>query len=198
MPPTRIRPPTGLRRVLGIDPAAAGTTGYAVVETDGRDCRALRFGAWRPARGASAAGRLKDIHRLVAQLVKEFAPEAVAVESAFTALNVRSALLLAEVSGVVLLAAAEGDIPVHSYAPRQVKASVTGYGQASKEQMQEMVRSQLSLTERPQPADAADAIAIALCHIHATRAAARLVAATRPAVVPQASPVRRPARIPSR
>ncbi len=198
MPPTRIRPPTGLRRVLGIDPAAAGTTGYAVVETDGRDCRALRFGAWRPARGASAAGRLKDIHRLVAQLVKEFAPEAVAVESAFTALNVRSALLLAEVRGVVLLAAAEGDIPVHSYAPRQVKASVTGYGQASKEQMQEMVRSQLSLTERPQPADAADAIAIALCHIHATRAAARLVAATRPAVVPQASPVRRPARIPSR
>lgn len=184
--------------MLGIDPAAAGATGYAVVETDGRECRALHFGAWRPARGASPAGRLKDIHKLVAGLVAEFAPEAVAVESAFAALNVRSALQLAEVRGVVLLAAAEGNIPVHSYAPRQVKASVTGYGQASKEQMQEMVRSQLSLAQRPQPADAADAMAVALCHIHSTRAAARLAAATRPAILPPAAPARRTARIPSR
>ena len=166
-------------RVLGIDPASAGATGYAVIETDGRECRALRYGAWRPARGASIAQRLRDIHRLVAGLVAEFAPGALAVESVFTALNMRTALQLSEVRGVVLLAAAEGDIPVESYSPREVKASLTGYGQASKAQMQDMVRSHLSLAERPEPSDAADAIAIALCHIHALRAQARMTGAVR-------------------
>lgn len=169
-------------RVLGIDPASSGPTGYAVIETDGRECRALRYGAWRPARGTSIAGRLRNIHKLVAGLVAEFAPGAVAVESAFAALNVRTALQLAEVRGVVLLAAAEGGIPVESYSPREVKASLTGYGQASKQQMQEMVRSHLGLARRPEPPDAADALAIALCHIHASRARARLGVATNGAV----------------
>jgi crossover junction endodeoxyribonuclease RuvC len=172
------KPKPALLRVLGIDPACSGPTGYAVIETDGHECRALRYGAWRPSRGASLAGRLRDIHKLVAGLVAEFSPGAVAVESAFAALNVRTALQLAEVRGVVLLAAAEGDIPVESYSPREVKVSLTGHGQASKQQMQEMVRSHLSLPQRPEPADAADAIAIALCHIHATRAQARMAAAT--------------------
>jgi crossover junction endodeoxyribonuclease RuvC len=184
------KPKVALLRVLGIDPACTGPTGYAVIETDpegsGR-CRALRYGAWRPARGASLAGRLRDIHKLVAGLVAEFAPGAVAVESAFAALNVRTALQLAEVRGVVMLAAAEGDIPVKSYSPREVKASLTGYGQASKEQMQEMVRSHLCLAERPEPSDAADALAIALCHIQAARAQARMAVATAPAIpVPRA------------
>lgn len=182
MAPFPTKPKTALLRVLGIDPASSGPTGYAVIETDGRECRALRYGAWRPARGASLAGRLRDIHKLVANLVAEFSPGAVAVESAFAALNVRTALQLAEVRGVVMLAAAEGNIPLESYSPREVKASLTGRGQASKEQMQDMVRSHLCLPERPEPADAADAIAIALCHIHATRAHARLALATRPAI----------------
>jgi hypothetical protein len=104
------------------------------------------------------------------------------VESAFAALNVRTALQLAEVRGVVILAAAEGDIPVRSYSPREVKASLTGYGQASKEQMQEMVRSHLCLAARPEPSDAADALAIALCHIQAARAQARMALATAPAM----------------
>ena len=177
-------------RVLGIDPASSGPTGYAVIETDGRECRALRYGAWRPARGTSIAGRLRDIHKLVADLVAEFAPGAVAVESAFAALNVRTALQLAEVRGVVMLAAAEGGIPVESYSPREVKASLTGYGQASKQQMQELVRSHLSLAERPEPADAADALAIALCHIHATRAQARLNSAIN--AVPREATAARP------
>ncbi len=178
MPSPAVKPNNRRIRVLGIDPAAAGATGYAVIETDGRECRALRFGAMRPRRDASPAWKLREIHRLVAGLVAEFAPGAVALESAFSALNVGTAMRLAEVRGVVLLAAAESDIPVHSYAPRRVKALIAGYGQASKEQMQEMVRSQLCLEERPQPADAADAIAVALCHIHATRAQARLEQAT--------------------
>ena len=167
----------GPERVLGIDPAAAGATGYAIIETDGRACRVLRYGAVRPPRGASAAGRLASVHRLVAGLLEEYSPGAVAVEAPFAALNVKSALLLAEVRGVVLLAAEQGRVPVESYSPREIKASVAGYGQASKEQVQAMVRSQLQLAELPRPFDAADALAVALCHIHSRRARARMAAA---------------------
>ena len=167
----------GCERVLGIDPAAAGATGYAVVETDGRGCRVVHYGAARPPRKASVAARLEAVHRLVAGLLEEFSPGAVAVEAPFAALNVKSALILAEVRGVVLLAAAQGRVPVESYSPREIKASVAGYGQASKEQVQVMVRSQLRMEELPQPLDAADALAVALCHIHSRQARLRMSAA---------------------
>ena len=163
-------------RVLGVDPAAAGPTGYGVVETDGRNCRMLRFGAL-PARRGGFPDRLREIHALIAQLIDEFSPDDVAVESVFTALNMKTALKLAEVRGVVLLAAAQGNVPVHSYSPREVKASVAGYGHASKQQMQLMVRALLGMNETPEPADAADALAVALCHIQAARTRARLAAA---------------------
>jgi crossover junction endodeoxyribonuclease RuvC len=96
-----------------------------------------------------------------------------AVESIFSALNVRTALRLAEVRGVVLLAAAQNGVEVHSYSPREVKASVAGYGHADKRQIQLMVRALLSLSELPEPADAADALAVALCHIQADQARVR-------------------------
>jgi crossover junction endodeoxyribonuclease RuvC len=96
------------------------------------------------------------------------------VESVFTALNIKTALKLAEVRGVVLLAAAQASIPAHSYSPREVKCSVAGYGAASKQQMQQMVTSALGLAEIPEPADAADALAVALCHAHLTRANERM------------------------
>jgi len=168
-------------RVLGVDPAAAGPTGYGVVETDGRACRTLRFGALPAKRWGGREnfpGRLREIHALIASLIEEFSPDGVAVESIFTALNMKTALQLAEVRGVVLLAAAQGNIPVHSYSPREVKASVAGYGHAGKEQMQVMVRAMLGMRETPSPPDAADALAVALCHIHAAQARARVAAAT--------------------
>jgi crossover junction endodeoxyribonuclease RuvC len=118
--------------------------------------------------------RLREIHELITALVTEFSPDAVAVESVFTALNVGTTLRLAEVRGVVLLAAAQASIPAHSYSPREVKASIAGYGAASKQQMQQMVRAALGLSEYPEPEDAADALAIALCHAHAARAQERL------------------------
>ncbi len=163
-------------RVLGVDPAAAGPTGYGVVESDGRACRMLHFGVL-PARRGGFPDRLREIHALVAQLIDEFSPDGVAVESVFTALNMKTALKLAEVRGVVLLAAAQGNVPVHSYSPREVKASVVGYGHATKHQMQLMVRALLSMNETPEPADAADALAVALCHIQAAGSRARLAAA---------------------
>jgi len=169
-------------RVLGIDPAAAGPTGYGVVETDGRTYRVLDFGVLRHARSARPEARLAAVHTLIARLVEKFSPDAVALEAVFTALNMKTALKLAEVRGVVLLAAEQQHIPVHSYAPRQVKAHVAGYGHADKRQMQQMVRVLLNLREAPQPSDAADALAVALCHIYAAQARERFAAATAPAV----------------
>jgi len=165
-------------RVLGIDPAAAGPTGYGVVETDGAECRMLRFGALRRSPRASFPERLRAIHALIADLIAEFSPDALALESVFTALNMKTALKLAEVRGVVTLAAAQAGIAVHSYAPREVKASVAGYGNASKQQIQQMVRATLNLRETPQPSDAADALAVALCHIYFTQARERVARAT--------------------
>jgi len=155
-------------RVLGVDPAAAGPTGYGIIESDGRLCRMLHYGALKVAakRQKECAGAaLQDVHALLCRLIEEFAPDVMAVESVFTALNMRTALRLAEVRGVVLLAAAQYDLEVHSYAPREVKASVAGHGHADKRQMQAMVRALLSMSETPEPADAADALAVALCHL---------------------------------
>src|SRR3984893_352788 len=176
-------------RVLGVDPAAAGATGYGVIESDGRRCRMLRFGALRATRKGPEhfPERLREIHAMLSDLIEEFEPHGVAVESVFTALNMKTALKLAEVRGVVLLAAAQRNISVHSYSPREVKACVAGYGHAGKEQMQLMVRALLGMSETPEPADAADALAVALCHVQAAQFRARLDAGA--ARVTAANPV---------
>src|SRR5580704_2235876 len=166
----------GWIRVLGVDPASAGPTGYGIVESDGSVCRMLHYGALTVAakrRKEFAGATLQDVHALLCRLIEEFAPDAMAVENIFTALNMRTALRLAEVRGVVLLAAAQHGVTVHSYAPREVKASVAGHGHADKKQMQMMVRALLSMTETPEPADAADALAVALCHLQTEHARRR-------------------------
>jgi len=165
----------GCRRILGVDPAAAGPTGYGIIESDGRRCRMLHYGALKVAgrQRECAGGALRDVYALLCELIEDFAPDAIAVESVFTALNMRTALRLAEVRGVVLLAAAQHGIEVHSYAPREVKASVAGHGHADKRQMQIMVRALLSMTVTPEPPDAADALAVALCHVQAEQARRR-------------------------
>lgn len=174
-------------RILGIDPALAGPTGFGVVESDGRACRSLQFGVLKgrrsprqKANGASSE-RLGEIHAQITQLLEAHTPDALAIEGIFSALNVKTALRLAEVRGVVLLAAAQRGVPVHSYSPREVKLSVSGYGHADKQQMQQMVRAQLRMQELPQPADASDALAVALCHINSAQAQARFARATTPA-----------------
>ena len=166
----------GCFRVLGVDPASAGPTGYGIIESDGRRCRMLHYGALKvaPKRQKECLGAvLQDVHALLCRLMDEFSPDALAVESVFTALNMSTALRLAEVRGVVLLAAAQRGVAVHSYSPREVKASVAGYGQADKRQMQLMVRALLQMTETPEPTDAADALAVALCHLQGEQARQR-------------------------
>jgi crossover junction endodeoxyribonuclease RuvC len=168
----------GRLRVLGVDPAVAGATGYGVIECAGAKATLLRFGALKLPASATFASRLREVHQVIAELVAEFSPDAVAVESVFTALNARTALKLAEIRGVVLLAAAQASIPAFGYSPREVKASVAGYGAASKQQMQKMVSSVLRLAVIPEPADAADALAVALCHAYLSQARERMAAAT--------------------
>src|ERR1700730_4817144 len=194
-------------RVLGLDPAAAGPTGYGIIESDGRHCALLHYGALRvptPRGKESAGAALKDVHELISRLIRDFSPTVVAAESVFTALNMRTALRLAEVRGVVLLAAAQHGLAVYSYSPREVKASVGGYGHADKRQMQLMVRALLSMTETPEPADAADALAVALCHLQGEQARlryglpdAKSLAKPRVAVPLAATPARSATRIPS-
>src|ERR1700676_2592428 len=181
-------------RVLGVDPAAAGATGYGVIESDGRRCRMLRFGALRATRKGPEhfPERLREIHAMLAALIEEFQPHGVAVESVFTALNIKTALKLAEVRGVVLLAAAQRNISVHSYSPREVKACVAGYGHAGKEQMQQMVRALLAMSETPEPADAADALAVALCHVQAAQYRERLDAGAARAIATSPAAETRP------
>lgn len=160
----------GWIRVLGVDPAATGPTGYGIIEGDGRRCRMLHYGAFKVSskrQKERAGAALQDVHALLCRLIEEFAPDAMAVESVFTALNIRTALRLAEVRGVVLLAASQHGLEVHSYAPREVKVSIAGHGHADKRQIQIMVRAQLSMAVTPEPPDAADALAVALCHLQA-------------------------------
>jgi crossover junction endodeoxyribonuclease RuvC len=179
-------------RVLGVDPATAGPTGYGIVDSDGRTCQMLHYGALRVplARQKESSGAaLQEIHELMCRLIKEFAPNALAVESVFTALNMRTALRLAEVRGVVLLAASQHELPVYSYSPREVKACVAGYGHADKRQMQLMVRALLSMEEIPEPADAADALAVALCHLQTEQTRQRFnLPDTKPLSKPRALP----------
>jgi crossover junction endodeoxyribonuclease RuvC len=166
----------GWMRVLGVDPAAAGPTGYGIVESNGRQCRMLHYGALKVAARKQREGEgveLQEVHALLCGLIQEFAPDVMAVESIFSALNVRTALRLAEVRGVVLLAAAQHGVEVHSYAPREVKATIAGHGHADKRQMQIMVRAILSMSATPEPPDAADALAVALCHLQMEQARRR-------------------------
>lgn len=163
-------------RVLGLDPAAAGSTGYGIIESDGRKHRLVHYGALRvpaPRQKQPPGVALGGIHALVCRLMEDFAPQVLAVENVFAALNMRTALRLAEVRGVILLAAQQNGVPVHSYSPREIKASVAGYGHADKRQMQVMVRALLAMAECPEPADAADALAVALCHLQAAESLRR-------------------------
>jgi len=188
--------PDSIARILGVDPAVAGATGYGIVEMERGKARMVHFGALKLPARAPFDERIREIHTLISSLVLEFAPDAIAVESVFTALNMRTALKLAEMRGVVLLAAAQARIPAFGYAPREVKASVAGFGAASKEQMQNMVRMLLGLPECPEPSDAADALAIALCHAQVCQAKERFAQATRIAATQAPRSAGRPRRMP--
>ncbi len=155
-------------RVLGID-CGTERTGYGVISSDGGEHRAIAFGVIRTSPRDPLQTRLAHIARELRLLIETHRPEMAAVEEVFHAVNVKTAMKLAHVRGVALLAVAEAEIPLGEYSPLEIKASVVGYGRAEKHQVQLMVRSLLSLEEPIESEDAADALAVAICH--ATRIA---------------------------
>ena len=150
-------------KILGID-CGSERTGYGVIETDGRRHQLLSSGVIRTSTKQAFEERLRIIHSGLREILREHDPQAVAVEGVFTAINIRSALRLAHVRGVALLASAECGLPVGEYSPLEVKASVVGYGKASKDQVRMMVCSLLGVTKVNGSHDASDALAVALCH----------------------------------
>ncbi len=155
-------------RVLGIDPGTA-TTGYGLVEGHGDRIVALSYGVITTPAHWELAHRLQEIYRQLRALLSEWRPESAAVEEIFFSKNVRTALAVGQARGVVLLALADANIPIREYKPSEVKEAVTGYGAASKEQMQRMVQHLLGLEQIPGPDDAADALALAICDFHFSR-----------------------------
>jgi crossover junction endodeoxyribonuclease RuvC len=155
-------------RVLGIDPGTA-ITGYGVVEEMQGDIRSLAFGVIRTPAGHSLPMRLQSIYREVRDLAIRWKPSTAAVEELFFSSNVRTAMSVGQARGVTLLALADAGLEVAEYTPLAIKQAVTGYGKAGKTQMQEMVRLLLGLGEVPRPDDAADALAVAICHLHSAR-----------------------------
>jgi crossover junction endodeoxyribonuclease RuvC len=151
--------------VFGIDPGSE-RTGYGCIDSDGSRHRLVVFGAIATRSCAAFPDKLLSIYQRLSALVTAQAPDVVAVESVFHAANVRSALKLGHARGVAILAAVERGVPVAEYTPAEIKRAVVGYGRAEKHQVQEMVRLLLGLAAVPEPHDAADALAVAICHVH--------------------------------
>ena len=179
-------------RVMGVD-CGSQYTGYGVVQSNGLQSNGLQSngvkggrslvcliaGAIRLAPREAMELRLKKVFDGLTALLAEYRPEVVAIEDVFYSVNAQSALKLGHVRGVAMTAAAQLGLPVVAYAPLAIKSAVTGYGRAEKSQVQSMVARLLKLDEVPQPADAADALAIAICHIHTAATLQRQSAAQR-------------------
>jgi crossover junction endodeoxyribonuclease RuvC len=162
--------------VLGVDPGTANM-GYGIIEGQGDDLSLLRYGCICTEGSLPLDQRLKKLYCSLTELIGMHHPDAVAVEELFFARNARTALVVGQARGVALLAAANANVLLSEYTPMQVKQAVTGYGGAKKPQVQEMVRLLLHLDFIPRPDDAADALAIAICHYHTAGTEARLAGA---------------------
>lgn len=167
MPPHPIRDMVSSRRVLGIDPGSR-LTGYGIVDVQRNRISYLASGCIRT-QGQALPARLGVIYRSVVDLITQYEPDEFAIENVFLARNAQSALKLGQARGVAIAAAVAAELPIYEYAARQVKLAVVGTGRANKEQVQHMVQVLLDLSGRPQ-ADAADALAIAVCHVNTAAA----------------------------
>ena len=151
-------------RILGIDPGL-GICGFGLIETTSRaGAKALDFGAVTTEVDAAIPLRLRELYESLTQVFDECKPDVVAVEKLFFSKNITTGIAVAEARGVILLVAKQSGADIREYTPNAIKQALTGYGSATKAQMQEMARMHLGLKEKPKPDDAADAIAVALCH----------------------------------
>ena len=155
-------------RILGIDPGYA-IVGFGVLDYDGVRFTPIEYGAVLTEAGTPFPERLKAIHEDVEFIFSKFKPDCMAVERLYFTTNQKTAIDVAQARGITVLSAATRNVPVSEYTPLQVKQSVTGYGKAEKKQVMEMTRQLLGLAQIPKPDDAADALAIAICHGHSVR-----------------------------
>jgi crossover junction endodeoxyribonuclease RuvC len=151
--------------ILGVDPGTA-ITGYGIIKVDGNKFQPLEYSCIYTETTSTNELRLKKIYESISAIIEKYRPDEMAVEELFFNKNIRTALSVGQARGVILLAGALKGIPVSEYTPLQVKQSVVGYGRAHKQQVQHMVKVFLNLPEIPKPDDAADALAIAVCHAH--------------------------------
>lgn len=154
--------------VLGIDPGTA-ITGYGLVYEENGQGVALAYGAITTPSDLTLPDRLQLIHRALTELIDQYHPDQSAVEQLFFNKNVRTALAVGHARGVTLLALAQANVPIYEYTPLEVKLAVTGHGRADKRQVQQMVTLLLGLNQVPKPDDVADALAVALCHLHSAK-----------------------------
>jgi crossover junction endodeoxyribonuclease RuvC len=178
----RERGATVARRVLGIDPGSV-ITGWGVVESVGNSLIHLAHGTFATDANQGQATRLERIYRGIEEVIDSYKPGSVCVERIFFARNAQSALKLGQARGVAMLAAARRNLAVHEYAAVEIKVAVAGYGHASKQQVQVMIASLLQLSGKL-PADAADALAAAICHLHMQTFRARVVDALTKDIAP--------------
>ena len=165
-------------RILGIDPGVA-IVGFGLIESDRGTLRMLQYGAITTSAGLPLATRLAQINRDIEELIGTFRPDEISVEELFFSKNITTGIAVAHARGVILCAAEKKKIPIYEYTPMQVKQAVVGYGLADKKQVMDMTRRLLKLKSVPRPDDAADALAIALCH---ARSATSLLRGTYPNV----------------
>lgn len=154
--------------VLGIDPGTA-ITGYGLVDEVGSQLVAVEYGVIRTPANSPLPERLASIYQALQDTLKQHRPTQIALEELFFSSNTRSALAVGQARGVCMLAGAHAGIPIFEYTPLQVKLAIAGYGRATKSQIQAMVRLLLNLDAIPSPDDAADALALAICHLHTKR-----------------------------
>ena len=154
--------------ILGVDPGTA-ITGYGLLKSDGDDLQVIDYGAITTPADWLMPRRLQHIYAELSSLIARRQPTDAVVEKLFFSKNVRTALSVGQARGVALLAAAQANLTIHEYTPLQIKQAVVGYGRADKNQIQQMVKMLLQLDSIPQPDDAADALAIAICHAHSAR-----------------------------
>lgn len=184
-------------RILGIDPGSE-TTGWGVIEGDGRRYSLVECGTVCATRGQKFPARLLRIATALEEIIQRHQPDACAIEDGFLATNVKVTLKLGQVRGVAMLVAERAALEIHEYSPRLVKQTVVGHGNAEKFQVQQMVKTLLSLTSVPEPHDAADALAVAICHFHHAGSARRLATAQAGAQLTTTELNRHPVRSPAR
>ena len=157
-----------MMRILGIDPGIA-IVGFGIVDKNGNRYSTVDYGAITTPAHTPLENRLKTIYDEMTLLFANFRPDAMSVEELFFNSNAKTAIAVGQARGVIILSAVENGVPIYEYTPLQVKQALTGYGRASKMQIQQMMKSMLGLSEIPKPDDVADALAIAVCHGNSVR-----------------------------